>query len=157
MATRLYRSRTDRKIAGVCGGIAEYFDMDPSLIRILFVVLIFFNGFGLLAYVICWIVIPEAPLGQVIVEPGNAEELALVPEQSSFKPHQPVTKWTIGMGALLIAIGFAILIGQLIPWFNTENIMPYIFIAAGILVLYRGWRNRQRQAQSLPEETSDGT
>ena len=53
---RLYRSRTNRWIAGVCGGIGEYFNIDPTIIRILAVVI---PGFGLLAYLICAIIIPS--------------------------------------------------------------------------------------------------
>lgn len=60
---RLYRSRTDRKIGGVCGGIAQYFNIDPTFIRIVWVVLILGAGVGLLAYLICWIVIPLEPAG----------------------------------------------------------------------------------------------
>ncbi|GET28130.1 PspC domain-containing protein [Prolixibacter sp. SD074] len=58
---RLIRSRTDRMIAGVCGGLAEYFDLDVSIIRILFVVLTIFTvAFpGILVYIIMWIVVPE--------------------------------------------------------------------------------------------------
>jgi phage shock protein PspC (stress-responsive transcriptional regulator) len=59
MSRRLYRSTTDKKIAGVCGGLGEYFDIDPTLIRILWLILVLFAGTGLLAYIICWIVIPE--------------------------------------------------------------------------------------------------
>jgi phage shock protein C len=55
---KLYRSK-DRKIAGVCSGIAEYFNMDPTIIRILFVVLAFAWGFGIIAYIAGWIMIPE--------------------------------------------------------------------------------------------------
>jgi phage shock protein C len=58
---RLYRSRKDRKIAGVCGGLAEYFGWDPVLPRILLLVFILGAGVGLLAYIICWIVIPLEP------------------------------------------------------------------------------------------------
>ena len=60
---RLYRSRTDKKIAGVCGGLAAYFGIDPVIIRILWVALILGAGFGLLAYVIFWIVVPQEPGG----------------------------------------------------------------------------------------------
>lgn len=58
---RLIRSRTDRMIAGVCGGLAEYFDLDVSIIRILFVVLTIFTAAfpGILVYIIMWIVVPE--------------------------------------------------------------------------------------------------
>jgi phage shock protein PspC (stress-responsive transcriptional regulator) len=58
---RLYRSRTNRKIAGVCGGLGEYFNVDPVFIRIVWVVLILGAGVGLLAYLICWLVIPNQP------------------------------------------------------------------------------------------------
>src|ERR1035438_8316672 len=58
---RLYRSTTDKKIGGVCGGLAEYFDMDPLLIRLLFVILVIVAGGGFLLYVILWIITPEKP------------------------------------------------------------------------------------------------
>lgn len=61
MEKRLFRSRTDRMIAGVCGGIAKYFDIDPTIIRLLWVFIILLGGSGILAYIICWIVIPEEP------------------------------------------------------------------------------------------------
>jgi phage shock protein C len=59
---RLYRSRTDRKIAGVCGGLAEYFGIDPVIIRIIAVILLLPGGLpGFIPYVIMWIVVPEEP------------------------------------------------------------------------------------------------
>jgi phage shock protein PspC (stress-responsive transcriptional regulator) len=59
---RLYRSRTDRKIAGVCGGLAEYFNIDPVIVRIVAVILLLPGGLpGLLPYVILWLVVPEGP------------------------------------------------------------------------------------------------
>ena len=60
---RLYRSRTDKKIAGVCGGMAAYFNIDPTIIRVIWLVLLLGCGVGLLAYIICWIVVPMEPLG----------------------------------------------------------------------------------------------
>jgi len=55
---KLYRSRKDTKIAGVCGGIAEYFNVDSNIIRLLAVLTIFFGGGGIIAYIIAWIIIP---------------------------------------------------------------------------------------------------
>lgn len=55
---RLTRSLEDKKIAGVCAGVAQYFDIDPVIIRIIWLVLAFGYGFGLLAYIICWFVLP---------------------------------------------------------------------------------------------------
>ena len=60
---RLYRSRTDRKIAGVCGGLAAYWGIDPVIPRLIWVAFVLAAGAGLLAYIICWIVIPSEPVG----------------------------------------------------------------------------------------------
>jgi phage shock protein C len=59
---KLYRSQTDKKIAGVCGGLAEYFNIDATIIRIIFIILLLPGGFpGLLPYVILWIFVPLKP------------------------------------------------------------------------------------------------
>jgi len=58
---KLYRSRTDRKLAGVCGGLAQYFHLDPTLIRVLFVVLAVLGGSGLVLYLAMWIIVPNEP------------------------------------------------------------------------------------------------
>jgi len=61
MNKRLYRSTRDKMIAGVCGGLAEYFDVDPTIVRLIAVVLIFGWGSGLLAYLIAAIIVPKNP------------------------------------------------------------------------------------------------
>lgn len=62
MTKRLYRSTEDRMIGGVCGGIAEYFDIDPILVRIIAVILLLPGGLpGFLPYIILWLVVPEKP------------------------------------------------------------------------------------------------
>jgi len=62
---RLTRSSTDKKIAGVCAGLADYFDLDPTIIRVVWLLLLICAGTGLLAYIILWIVLPLAPSGVV--------------------------------------------------------------------------------------------
>ncbi|WP_343206009.1 PspC domain-containing protein [Rhodanobacter sp. MP1X3] len=57
---RLYRSRTNRTLAGVCAGIADYFGWDPTLVRIAWILLTLLGGSGILIYVILWLVVPEA-------------------------------------------------------------------------------------------------
>jgi phage shock protein C len=59
---RLVRPRADRKIAGVCAGFAEYFDLDVTLVRLVWLFIVLVGGTGLLAYVIAWMVMPEEPL-----------------------------------------------------------------------------------------------
>ena len=61
MEKKLYRSEKDSMIAGVCGGIAEYFDVDSTLIRLLTVIFILLGGAGFVVYIIAWIIIPETP------------------------------------------------------------------------------------------------
>jgi phage shock protein C len=72
---KLMRSRTNRKVAGVCAGFAEYFDLDVTMVRVVWLIVAFFGGGGLLAYLIAWIVMPEEP------------EIVAVPVPSS--PPQP--------------------------------------------------------------------
>lgn len=60
---RLYKSNNDKMICGVCGGIANYFNIDPTLVRLAWVILLFAAAFGLLAYIIAAIVIPSEPMG----------------------------------------------------------------------------------------------
>jgi phage shock protein PspC (stress-responsive transcriptional regulator) len=61
MDKRLYRSRNDRKLAGICGGIAEHFGWDPTLVRLGWILLTLMGGSGVLIYLILWVVMPEAP------------------------------------------------------------------------------------------------
>ena len=61
MKKRIYKSNTEKKLDGVCGGIAEYFDVDPTIIRLAWVIFTCLGGSGLLAYIICAIVMPRKP------------------------------------------------------------------------------------------------
>jgi phage shock protein C len=74
---RLYRSTTDRQIAGVCGGLAHYFDVDATLVRIAFVVAAF-TSVGLLAYIVLWIAVPEAGAG---TEAESSDALRIAEER----------------------------------------------------------------------------
>ncbi|MFA5145837.1 MAG: PspC domain-containing protein [Candidatus Omnitrophota bacterium] len=60
---RLFLSDTDRKIGGVCGGLGEFFDKDPTIFRILFVIISMLWGFGIIVYLIMWLIIPRKPKG----------------------------------------------------------------------------------------------
>jgi phage shock protein C len=57
---RLYRSRRNRMIAGICGGLGDYLSVDPTIVRLIWIVSLF-AGFGFLAYLVAWILIPEEP------------------------------------------------------------------------------------------------
>jgi phage shock protein C len=72
---KLALSRTDRKIAGVCAGFAGYLELDPTVVRIVWLMLVLFAGWGILAYLIAWIVMPEEP----VTQPASAA-VAAVPQ-----------------------------------------------------------------------------
>ncbi len=82
---RLMRSRTDRKIAGICGGIAQYNGWDPTLVRLAWVALVVFGGTGVLLYLILWVVVPEEPMA--LAAQGAAYP---VPPQYPVPPAYPV-------------------------------------------------------------------
>jgi phage shock protein PspC (stress-responsive transcriptional regulator) len=74
-AKRLMRSSRDKKVGGVCAGIADYFDLDPTLVRIVWLLAVFCAGTGLLLYVILWIALPLAPATPALVVPGSPAQV----------------------------------------------------------------------------------
>ena len=71
MTKKLYRSREDRWVGGVCGGLGKYLDVDPIVIRLIALILVLCAGGGLLVYIIAWIVIPEEPDSLAIVDESS--------------------------------------------------------------------------------------
>jgi phage shock protein PspC (stress-responsive transcriptional regulator) len=112
----LRRPRDGRMIAGVCAGVARYFGLDVALVRIIAVLLAVFGGSGILLYVIGWIAIPEGDS-----EPGTS---------------RPVSgdSVRIGVGAVLLALGAAMLVGRAMPGFSVY-LGPLLLVAVGGLLL----------------------
>ncbi len=74
---KLFRSRSQKVFAGVCGGLSKYFNVDPVFIRIIFVVALFSGGLGLIAYIIFWIATPQEPLRYSPINPvGDYSEVS---------------------------------------------------------------------------------
>lgn len=67
---KLSLSRTNKKIAGVCGGLAEYLDMDPTLVRVAWVMMALVAGWGVVGYLVAWLIIPEQPQPQAKLSPA---------------------------------------------------------------------------------------
>lgn len=72
MQRKLYRSRTDSKIGGVCGGLGEFLGLDPTVVRLTFVLLALMGGHGILIYLIMWLVMPPAPETAVVAKPPTS-------------------------------------------------------------------------------------
>lgn len=124
----LYRSVKDRKIAGVAGGIGEYLEIDPAIVRLVWLLAILFGGAGFLAYLIAWIVIPEAKVNTN--EENNVQEKTV--------PSVGKTELTGGLtflGVLLIVIGIYLLVKQFIPFGLVNYFWPIIIISLGIFLL----------------------
>lgn len=117
---RLRRSRKERVIAGVAGGIAEYFDVDPTLVRLAFIVLALAGGGGVLIYLIAWVIVPEA--GDDLSDP-TARRDARDPDTTR-----------LFIGGALIALGGIILAARFIPYFMVV-FWPLVLIGAGIAVI----------------------
>jgi phage shock protein C len=89
MKSRLVRSRRDAVIAGVCGGLGEYFQIDPVIVRLIFVLVTLTSGIGLLLYPILWIIMPKAPPGAPSAFPGagqQSEEQGAVFSRQAYAP-----------------------------------------------------------------------
>ena len=123
MEKKLYRSRKNSMIAGVCGGLGEYLNVDPTIMRLVAVLLVFADGIGLIAYIIAWIIIPRNPeLEAEIVAPQKSERNWLLP------------------GLALILIGLIFLLNNLVSWFRFSYLWPLVLIVLGIIILVRSQR-----------------
>jgi len=154
MATRrLYRSRTDRKFAGVCGGVAEYFDIDPALVRVAAVVLFLMNGVGLLAYLVAWVAIPWRPGDQ----PEQAAD-GIAGGSASAAPgpidHPAPRHLDLVAGGLFIAAGLMFLLMNLglLDWdflhmIRWRVIWPVALIALGAFVVMSSIRAQRRAGE----------
>ncbi|HKK20576.1 MAG TPA: PspC domain-containing protein [candidate division Zixibacteria bacterium] len=134
MDRKLYRSRKDKVIAGVCGGLGEYFDVDPVFVRIIVVLLAFAHGFGLLGYIIAWIIIPkkeEAP--DAAVEEGTETKV----RYSSWNRYLP--------GLILIGIGIILLLRDNLYWFDWDEFWPVVLVVIGLYLIFRRKRNRETE------------
>jgi phage shock protein C len=132
MNRRLYRCRHDKMLAGVAGGVAEYFDLDPSLVRLLFVVSIFFGGIGLLLYIGMAIIVPLEPIS---ADAGDHPVVATEPHRHA--PHGD-GPWTMVVGLALIGMGALALLHQLLPgWDGERYVVPAIVIGIGTFLVAR--------------------
>ena len=137
MKKKWYRSRKDKMIGGVAGGIAEYFDIDSTIVRILFVVGLFM-GAGILAYIVLWIVVPEEPFGLETMQQNNTESETTNPDTGTEKTDQPKSKTKQNtshiFGGVLIILGVLLLLDNLVRF---HFFWPSLFILLGIGILLK--------------------
>lgn len=146
--SRLYRSFTDRIIGGVAGGFGEYLNVDPLIIRIIFVVMAFVGGGGLIVYILLWIFIPEKPDHSFNTYKKMEQEKFKVENQSSAgekKDHsKDYGKGSLIGGIILITLGVLFLIEKFFPRLDFGDLWPIILIVAGILILKNSFSNPKK-------------
>lgn len=146
MAERLYRSRTKKVIGGVAGGLGEYLNIDPVLIRVLFVIITLINGLGLLLYIILWIVVQEEPYKDYTFEmgPEQGEQKPDSETQSAQQPQKSEGRGAIITGVVLIALGFIFLADNWFPSFHFRDIFPLAILGVGIWLVIDSLNKREK-------------
>ena len=136
MSKRLERSRTNRVIAGVCGGLGEYLDIDATFVRVAIIVLTVIGGVGILVYIVLLVLMPlpgESPMfgpASGAVTTGDATTPAVVDPAAAERRRNAV-------GILLVAVGAIFLLGNLglfrgLDW---KYIWPLVIIALGVFLI----------------------
>ena len=135
----LSRSSQDSMIGGVAGGIAESANLDPTLIRILFILMVLVGGGGVLLYVILWIVLPLNENPKINLNPNNMEEQKThengqsgISKDSKFKKKDD---GSLIAGLILISLGVIFLVIRYVPRIDFGDLWPVILIVIGIVLL----------------------
>lgn len=138
---KLYRSCDDRLIAGVCGGLGEYFDIDSSIVRLVFALLLIAGGSGLLVYIIAWVVIPSDP--KCVTKETGAEEIKQKAEtfakevKKELKDHKSLNSTKTIFGLIVLLLGITLLMENLFGLHLWQNIWPIVVIAVGIVIIMK--------------------
>lgn len=147
---KLYRSLTNKVFAGVCGGLAEYFDVDPVVIRILFVLMVLIGGTGIFLYIAAIFIIPKKPI--MLQYPSVGQETADPPTPPISQKKEQTRNW---FGIALVIIGVFLLLANMEVFhvFNfLENTFEYVFpillIIFGMAIIY------YRQSQPVDNQAS---
>lgn len=159
MNRRLYRCYHDRRIAGVASGLAEYFDVDPTIVRVLWVLSIFFGGVGLLVYIAMAIIVPMEPEDVVAAAPdtttgevaGDAPVAAPTGWHSAPVPHRHATRGNgrTGMfvGIVLILFGALALVDALLPaGVDGRFLWPAFIVGIGTLLVVTAVRREPNES-----------
>jgi len=132
---KLERSRENTVIAGVCTGLAEYYNMDPVIFRIAFIIMGLIEGIGIIAYIVCWIAIPQRKKGEVAAVTVEGEETPT--ERSEFYRLLP--------GIALIVIGLVFFVRVQFLWFDVFDLWPLALIGLGGVLIFASLNKKQQQ------------
>lgn len=165
MEKKLQRSRKHKVFAGLAGGLGEYLDIDPIIVRVIFVLITIFHGVGLIIYIIMWIVIPEEPFDVLFTQQDqNSTENSKKTEsegsnlgsQSVFdeaaksvkdmKMDSGSSNGRVIIGAILILIGLLFLSEKFFPFFDFELVFAIGLIILGISLLLNFFNKSEKSS-----------
>ncbi len=135
MEKRIYRSRRERMIGGVAGGIAEYFEIDPVIVRFAFIALTLFNGVGLILYIVGMVIIPEQVMRVDIKSENSIPFTAEVPSERK-------EKFSLILGVILIVAGILFGLDNFVPQFDIEDAFPLILVLLGVWIIISGRKRK---------------
>lgn len=145
MERRLYRSRKNRIVAGVAGGLGEYFDIDPVFVRVIFVLATLAGAWGVLAYIILWIVVPNARF-DFELKPQTAEGEIVMDEKDPVRQYAERKQRSSRLGGtVLIVLGILFLANNYLPHFDFSNTWPLILIAIGAALILNSVRRDDKE------------
>ena len=145
MTRRLYRSPVHKMLGGVCGGLGEFLDIDPTLVRLVAVIALFASfGTALIIYLLAWIIIP--------VHGPDWE-----PTENQYGNYAHGGTWSVYIpGAALIIIGALVLLWQNFWWFSFHSLWPIILVLAGLAMILYGSGRRRVPDQPGPHNSTSG-
>jgi len=138
---RLYRSRSDKPLAGVAGGMARYLDMDPTVVRLLWIASVLFGGVTIFLYIIMAFIVPLEPLGHVAPRPvvgpdGDVVETTAYTAYEASGPDRGSGRGSLALGIVLVVFGSIALAGAVFPgWIASAALGPAFLLALGIAIL----------------------
>ena len=145
MNRRLYRSRTDTILGGVAAGVASYLNTDPALVRIAWAILVpLTGGAALIAYIVAWIVVPEAPISEAApaADPVTGETIAPAAAATEPAAHPSDGRGGMVVGIGLVLVGLWFLLREYVPDIDWSLIWPLIVVGVGVVILVTSMRGR---------------
>lgn len=123
----VYRSKDDKIVAGVCGGLAQHFNIDPIWLRLAAVLLVLADGVGIILYIIAWILIPE--------NPNQKSKKKTVAEETVSKISKNKGDGSVMLGMVIVLVGATLLLKNLFSWINFKIIWPLGLVALGVYLM----------------------
>lgn len=156
---KLERSYSDRKISGVCAGIAKYLQIDVTIIRVAFVVGAFAWGICLILYAVLWVVMPEEKVDYssyfgtqssgTTTEPLNENPFTDSNSVENPFSEKKTSNFSVAVGIILILFGSIMLLSNFISFLDFSDLFPIVFVAIGVMMIINSFNKRTPKGGEL--------